>query len=80
MKLDKEFLEKQDALEGAMEAQRCAEFAAQMVRDRRMEYHQPSEEFEDDLNEGLGCVCELVGDIATATSALSCGVNDRDGN
>ena len=79
VKFDKEFLEKQDALEGAKEVQRCAEFAAQMVRDRRMKYHQLSEEFEDDLNEGLGCRCELVGDTVAATSALSCGGNDRDG-
>ena len=29
---------------------------------------------------GLGCIRALVGDTAAATSALSCGTNDRDSN
>ena len=53
VKFDKEVLEVQDALEGAKGAQSFAEFAAHMVRDRRMAYHRLSEEVEDDLTEEL---------------------------
>ena len=62
---------------------RLESFAAQMVHDRREDCHRLSEEHvtaEDDFNEGLGCVRALVGDTAAATSALSCGTNDRDDN
>ena len=42
-----------------------------------------SEKFEaaeHDLTERVGCIRELVGDTAAATSALSCGTNDRNSN
>ena len=58
MKFDREFLEMQDALGRAKEAQRFAEVAAQVVQDRRMHYHRVSEEYgaaEHGLNEELGC-------------------------
>ena len=64
-----------------MEAQRFAEIVAEQVYDRRDEYHQLSEEYEsaeEHLNQALGCIHELVRDIAAATHALSCGTNDRD--
>ena len=35
---------------------------------------------EEFLNEGLGCISELVLDTAAATHSLSCGTNDRDCN
>ena len=35
---------------------------------------------EDGSHEGLGCIRALVGDTGAATSALSCGRNDRDNN
>ena len=63
--------------------ERLAEITAQAVHDRRMDYYWLSEEYEtieQDLNEGLGCIRELVGDTAEATSALSCGTNDMDRN
>ena len=47
-----------------------------MVHDRRVDCHHA----ENDLNEELGCLRELVGDTAAATSALSCDTNDKDSN
>ena len=64
-----EFVEKQDALARAKVAQRFAVIAAQMVDDRREDFHLLSEECvaaEADLSEGLG-FWALVGDTAAAT-------------
>ena len=81
-KFDKEFADLQDALQKAKEAPRL-----QRSLRFREETHRLSEDCEvagDDLNEGLGCiralVGELVGDTAAATSARSCGTKDRDNN
>ena len=55
--------------------------AAQMVHDRRTDYHRLSEDYvaaENDTNEGMGHIRELVGDTAVATRSLSCGTNDRE--
>ena len=46
LEFDKEFAGMRDALEGSREAQRCAEIAAQVVHDKREDYHQLSEDYE----------------------------------
>ena len=33
---------------------------------------------EEHLNDGLGCISDLIRDAAAATHSLSCGTNDRD--
>ena len=51
-----------------------------LQRSLHSEFMMAYEAAKDDLNEGKGCIRALVGDTAAATSALSCGTNDRDSN
>ena len=67
---DKDFQEMQEATLKVKEAQRFAETAQEQIYDRRERYQRLSEEHavaEEFLNEGLGCISEIVRDSSAAT-------------
>ena len=67
---DKDFQEMQEAMLKVKEAQRFAEIAQEQIYDRRERYRRLSEEHaaaEEFLNEGLGCISEIVRDSSAAT-------------
>ena len=81
-KFDNEYGELEDAVGNAKEAQSLVDIAGQVVHDNRVDYIRLCGDFEDaekDQNEGSECVLALVGKTAATTSALSVGINDRDG-
>ena len=77
------FLLHREAMLKVKDAQRFAEIAQEAVHDRRESCQRLAVEYataEEYLNEGLGCISDLVRETAAAAHSLSRGKNERDSN